>query len=118
MPTKGQQFLKRVVAREGEMVGVKNSQPIAELPPSSSDESVKRYRVDIVGPYARPELFSDSSWNRSAEILRKNEYFVSGDNGFRSADSRVWGSLDGKYIYGVSRWVIWPIQDFGPVKDG
>ena len=126
LPTKGQQLLKRVVAKEGEYVGVKNSQPYVDLSSSNvkaggSDENEgkpKKFRVDIVGPYAQPLVFSESSWNRSPEPLGRNQWFVAGDNGFRSVDSRVWGPLDGKYIYGAARWVVWPLQDFGPIKGG
>lgn len=120
LPNKGEQFLKRVVATGGEQVGVKNSNPYVELAlPSSNDGlSLRRFRVDVVGPYAQPSAFSESSWNRSPEPLGRNKYFVSGDNGFRSVDSRVWGSLDRKNIFGEARWVVWPIADFGPIKEG
>jgi len=121
LPTKGQQFLKRVVAKEGEYVGVKNSEPYVDLTGKSGnlqEGSPKKFRVDIVGAYAQPAAFSESSWDRSPEELGKNQWFVAGDNGFRSVDSRVWGPLDGHYIFGSARWVIWPMQDFGPIKEG
>jgi signal peptidase I len=121
LPTKGQQFLKRAIAKEGEYVGVKNSEPYVDLTANTGDQpegSPKKFRVDIVGPYSQPAAFSESSWNRSPEQLGKNQWFVAGDNGFRSVDSRVWGALDGKYILGSARWVLWPIQDFGPIKEG
>lgn len=121
LPTKGQQFLKRVVAKEGEYVGVKNSEPYVDLTgkcDNLQEGSPKKFRVNIVGPYAQPAAFSESSWNRSPEELGRNKWFVAGDNGFRSVDSRVWGPLDGHYIFGSARWVIWPMQDFGPIKEG
>jgi len=108
---KGKQFLKRVVAIPGENVGVKQSEPYVKL-------SDSRYRFDVIGPYARPELFQPSSWDRPPQKLEKTEYFVAGDNGFRSVDSRVWGPLKQKYIVGTAKWVLWPPQDFGPVKSG
>lgn len=118
IPKQGEQFLKRVVATPGEVVGVKNAQPYVALDNTNMDLS-RQFRVDITGPYARPDLFSASSWDRPAEQrLGGNEYFVAGDNGFRSVDSRVWGPLNGKYIFGTAKWVVWPLQDFGPVKPG
>ncbi len=56
--------------------------------------------------------------NRPLEKLKKNEWFVAGDNGFRSVDSRVWGPLNGRYIFGTAKFVLWPLQDFGPIQDG
>lgn len=121
LPEKGQQFLKRVVAKEGEYVGVKNSEPFVNLSMKNGNEGIppkQRFRVDIIGPYAQPDVFPSDSWNRSPTQLGKNTYFVAGDNGFRSVDSRVWGALDGKYILGSARWVIWPLEHFGPIKEG
>uniref|UniRef100_A0A7S2VZ24 Mitochondrial inner membrane protease subunit n=1 Tax=Eucampia antarctica TaxID=49252 RepID=A0A7S2VZ24_9STRA len=135
-----QQFLKRIVAIPGENVGVKNSQPYVDLNSntnnnerkilSSNDETKeennnsgslrrpRRYRVDIVGPYVRQDIFSSDSWNRAPQKLGRNEYFVAGDNGFRSVDSRVWGNVDRKYIFGKAKLIVWPLEDFGPIQDG
>jgi len=109
--TNKKQFLKRIVALPGENVGVKKSEPYVEL-------GDNRYRFDIIGPYAKPELFDDSSWDRPPTKLQKNEYFVAGDNGFRSVDSRVWGALKGNYIIGRAQWIIWPLDHFGPIPSG
>jgi signal peptidase I, bacterial type len=122
LPGKGQQFLKRVVAKEGEYVGVKNSEPFVNLSMKNGNDvgipPKQRFRVDIVGPYVQPDVFPVDCWNRSPEQLGKNKYFVAGDNGYRSVDSRVWGPLDGKYILGSARLVVWPLDHFGPVKEG
>lgn len=116
-PQQGEQFLKRVVATPGEVVGVKNAQPFVAL--KDTNDGKRQFRVDIVGPYSRPEAFPASSWDRPAEVpLGRREYFVAGDNGFRSVDSRVWGPLKQKYIFGKAQWIIWPLEDFGPVKSG
>lgn len=109
--TKGKQFLKRVVAVPGESVGVKQSAPYVQL-------SDTVYRFDVIGSYARPEVFPSSSWDRPAIPLGKDEYFVAGDNGYRSVDSRVWGPLKENYVIGTAKWVLWPLSDFGPVKPG
>jgi len=64
------------------------------------------------------QLFPAVAWDRPPEQLARDEYFVAGDNGFRSCDSRVWGALKSKYIVGTARIVIWPLDDFGPVQPG
>mmetsp|Transcript_4541 Transcript_4541/g.9013 ORF Transcript_4541/g.9013 Transcript_4541/m.9013 type:complete len:86 (+) Transcript_4541:1336-1593(+) len=50
--------------------------------------------------------------------LAKDEYFVAGDNGFRSVDSRVWGPLKRKYLFGTAHWVVFPLQHFGRIPGG
>lgn len=118
-PRQGEQLLKRVVAKPGEIVGVKNAEPYVVLNSDSQDGTTRKFRVDIIGPYSRPDIFPPSSWDRSADKpLDKNEYFVAGDNGYRSVDSRVWGPLKRQYIFGKAQWVIWPLADFGTVKPG
>ena len=118
-PRKGQQFLKRVVAVPGERIGVKNSQPYVELTTSTTTASSKRrFRADIIGPYARPDYFAETCWNRHPTILETNEFFVAGDNGYQSVDSRVWGNLNQKYIFGTAQWIVWPPANFGPIAPG
>lgn len=131
----GSQLLKRVMAVEGEGVGVKRSEPYVYLDveadswvnhkdnePGLSNplKGQRKVRIDLVGPYASPEIFPPSSWDRPlpAEPLKQNEYFVAGDNGFRSVDSRVWGPLKGRYVFGTARWVLLPPAHFGPVEPG
>lgn len=115
--TKGKQFLKRVVATPGERVGVKRSEPYVEMV-SSGDQDGTRYRFDIIGPYSKPELFEGKSWDRKPATLARDEWFVAGDNGFRSVDSRVWGPLKDKYIVGTAKLRLWPLKDFGPIPPG
>ena len=117
--TKGRQFLKRVVAVPGEKVGVKRSEPYVEVEMvGSGNQGGSRYRFDIVGPYSKPELFAEDSWDRPPSTLASNEYFVAGDNGYRSVDSRVWGPLKDKYIIGTAKLRIWPLKEFGLIAPG
>ena len=110
--TKGKQFLKRVIATPGETVGVSDSNPVVE------NSSYQR-REALVGSYAHPEVFPPESWNRPlTEQLKSNEYFVAGDNGARSVDSRVWGPLKEKYVIGTVKWVVYPPEHFGPAPPG
>lgn len=124
--TKGKQFLKRVVGVPGDRVGVFNSNPYVLLE-CTGDECT--YKVDRTGEYSRPDVFADESWNRisptintnideESDRLHRGEYFVAGDNGFRSVDSRVWGPLKQKYLFGTAKWVIFPANHFGPIQPG
>merc|ERR1712071_273988 len=108
----------------GEYVGVKNSNPYIPLDINENENvdgsgrKKKKYRVDVVGSYVRPDIFPSESWDHEPQRLDKNEFFVTGDNGFRSVDSRVWGNLNRKYIFGTAKLVVWPLQDFGPIPKG
>ena len=114
--SKGKRLLKRVVAVPGEMIGVKQSEPYVMLNNKETNPDNNRaYRFAIIGPYIRPELFPATSWNRAPQVLQQNEYFVAGDNGYRSFDSRIWGPLQQQYIVGTAKWIVWPISNFGPV---
>ena len=124
--TKGKQFLKRVVGVPGDRVGVYNSNPYVLLECREDDCT---YRVDRTGEYSRPDVFADESWNRISPTINTNiheetdrldrgEYFVAGDNGFRSVDSRVWGPLKQKYLFGTVQWVIFPANHFGAIQPG
>jgi signal peptidase I len=131
--TKGKQFLKRVVGVPGDTVGVWNSNPYIKLQCKDVGSTDCTYRIDNTGAYSRPDLFSDESWNRImptintgdaasdssiVQTLAKGEYFVAGDNGFRSIDSRVWGPLKQQYIFGTANWIIYPMTHFGPISPG
>jgi len=124
--TKGKQFLKRVVGVPGDRVGVFNSNPYVLLECGGDDCT---YRVDRTGEYSRPDVFADESWNRISPTINTNiheetdrlgrlEYFVAGDNGFRSVDSRVWGPLKQKYLFGTAQLVIFPANHFGAIQPG
>eukprot|EP00578_Thalassiosira_sp_NH16_P000347 CAMPEP_0181138180 /NCGR_PEP_ID=MMETSP1071-20121207/34107_1 /TAXON_ID=35127 /ORGANISM="Thalassiosira sp., Strain NH16" /LENGTH=445 /DNA_ID=CAMNT_0023224995 /DNA_START=99 /DNA_END=1436 /DNA_ORIENTATION=- len=133
--TKGKQFLKRVVGVPGEYVGVSNANPYVSLCNDGGDTADCTYRVDRTGDYSRPDVFPDESWNRvtptinlggvvesnnadESSTLAKGQYFVAGDNGFRSVDSRVWGPLKEKYLFGTAKWIIYPATHFGPIQPG
>lgn len=129
--TKGKQFIKRVVAVPGESVGVHNSSPYVTL---CNKNNECKYRVDRSGEYSRPDIFPEESWNRAtptmrvnmkdtngseqSSVLGKNEYFVAGDNGFRSVDSRVWGPLERKQIFGTAQLIVFPPSHAGRIPAG
>ena len=130
--TKGKQFLKRVVGVPGDTVGVYNSNPYVKLCKDVSNTDDCTYRIDRTGSYSRPDVFPDESWNRvkptinlgnsdtesNESTLAKGQYFVAGDNGYRSVDSRVWGPLSDENIFGTAKWIVLPFDHFGPIQPG
>ncbi|KAL7528949.1 hypothetical protein ACHAWF_002780, partial [Thalassiosira exigua] len=114
--TKGKQFLKRVAAVPGERVGVVDGDPYVPLACDDRARGDCPYRVDRTGAYSRPDVFSAESWDRAPATLPEGQYFVAGDNGYRSVDSRVWGPMKENYLFGTARWILYP--NFGPIRPG
>jgi signal peptidase I len=94
-------YIKRVVGLPGEAVSIRdgrvyvNDKPLQEsyIPPAYLDH--QSYPVTIVEP---------------------DHYFVLGDHRESSNDSRVWGAVDRKYIYGKAVFVYWPVSQFGSLE--
>lgn len=98
-------FVKRVIALEGEKVEIKNKQvyindqPIVEKYKVHSDSQV--YTKN--GYYHYDEVIRD---NYGPVIVPKGYCFVMGDNRDNSYDSRYWGFLPLNYIKGRP-WIIY-----------
>jgi signal peptidase I len=94
-------FIKRVVGRPGDLVEIRaghvfvNDIPVPEkyLPEGSRDR----------GSYPPTRV-------------RQGHYFVLGDNRRSSNDSRSWGEVPQKYIYGRAIFRFWPLNQLGPVR--
>ena len=50
------------------------------------------------------------------ESVPPDKYFVLGDHRSSSNDSRVWGFVDRREIYGKAVFVYWPLGKIGPVR--
>jgi len=93
-------FIKRVIGLPGEVVRIDhkgqlyvNGQPVDE-PYLSPDRT--RY------PRAMPDT-----------VIKPHYYFVMGDNRDASNDSRSWGLVPEKYIYGKAMFRYWPLSRLG-----
>jgi signal peptidase I len=94
-------YIKRVIGLPGEWVSIQdgralvNGQPLAE-------------------PYL-PEYYQDHQSYPSVHV-EPNHYYVLGDHRDSSNDSRVWGTVDRKYIYGKAVFIYWPFRVFGSLE--
>ncbi|HWB83652.1 MAG TPA: signal peptidase I [Bryobacteraceae bacterium] len=91
-------YIKRVIGLPGDLV---------EIDDGTVYVNGKQLRETYV-----PEEYRDNrSWG--PRQVPANEYFVLGDHRSASNDSRVWGFVDRKYIYGKAVFVYWPLDEMG-----
>ena len=98
-PTKS--YIKRVIGVPGDRIEldngtvVLNGKPLAEV-------------------YVPPEYRDQQSM--AATTVPPGEYFVLGDHRSSSNDSRAWGMVPRRYIYGKAVFVYWPLDKMGPLR--
>jgi len=94
-------YIKRVIGMPGDRVEVRdgsvlvNGQALEEdyVPQEYRDQS--EMRLTTIGP---------------------DEYFVLGDHRSSSNDSRTWGMVPRRYIYGKAVFIYWPLEKMGLLK--
>jgi signal peptidase I len=96
-------FIKRVIGLPGETV---------EVDPDG--------KVFIDGnlldePYLSKDL-SSAPQRKLVKTVRPHKYFVMGDNRDHSNDSRAWGQVPEKYIYGQAWFRYWPLSEMGVLE--
>ena len=87
-------YIKRVVGLPGEEVNVENGKLYIN-------------GMQIDEPYLDSEYISSDSMPGSVHV-KEHHYFVMGDNRRNSSDSRYWGLVPEKYIYGKAIFRYYP----------
>jgi signal peptidase I len=93
-------FIKRVVGLSGDTVEIRNGVLYV------NGQLVKE---DYLSP-----RFRDNDTHLPTEV-KKGYYFVLGDHRNSSNDSRSWGEVPEKYIYGRAVFRFWPLGKLGPI---
>jgi signal peptidase I len=94
-------YIKRVVGVPGDWIQI-------------VDGNVFRNGKRLAETYV-PEEYRDHASLNLRQVL-KDEYFVLGDHRSSSNDSRSWGMVPRKYIYGKAVFVYWPLEKLGRLR--
>jgi signal peptidase I len=99
-------FIKRLVATEGETVEIKNGTIYINDQPQQDQVFNQKYY------YNRGEFGQEGQ----KIVVPKDSYFVLGDNSQSSQDSRYWGFVPGKNVLGKAILIYWPPQRIRLIK--
>jgi signal peptidase I len=94
-------YIKRVIGLPGDEVSIR-------------DGHVYINGQSLTEPYVPPSYLDHESY--PPVVLEPEHYFVLGDHRDSSNDSRVWGPVASKYIYGKAVFVYWPFEAFGSLQ--
>jgi signal peptidase I len=94
-------YIKRVIGIPGDTVEIDAGDVIV---------NGRRVREDYV-----PEEYRDRQ-SYSPRTVPPDSYFVLGDHRSSSNDSRSWGFVDRKFIYGKAVFVYWPLDKVGRLR--
>ncbi|MBA2502967.1 MAG: signal peptidase I [Pyrinomonadaceae bacterium] len=95
-------YIKRVIGLPGETIEVRDGRILVN-------------GREIVEPYLDSQR-NVARVNEPPRRVKDHYYFVMGDNRDRSSDSRDWGLVPEKYIYGKALLRFWPLDVAGVIR--
>jgi signal peptidase I len=97
-------YVKRVIGLPGEMVEIRNGKVFVDGKELNEDYLDKDYNQSL--PSTPPKK------------VEEHHYFVMGDNRDNSSDSRYWGLVPEKYVYGKAFFRYWKPSNIGFLEHG
>lgn len=97
-------YVKRVIGLPGETVELKNGRVLVDGKELNEDYLDKEYTQTMPPPMTKK--------------VEEHHYFVMGDNRDNSSDSRYWGLVPEKYIYGKAFFRYWKPSNIGFLEHG
>ena len=97
----GNSYIKRVIGLPGDVVRIDRGVVYVNGRKLQEDYVPPQYRDTVSMPELR---------------VKSDYYFVLGDHRSSSSDSRSWGQVQRRYIYGKAVFVYWPPDKIGPVR--
>jgi signal peptidase I len=94
-------YIKRVIALPGDRLRIDQGTVWLNGKPLSEQYIPEEYRDSV----SYPEI-----------VIPANSYFMMGDHRCISSDSREFGPVERKFIYGKAAFVYWPASDVGTVR--
>ena len=94
-------YIKRVIGAPGDTVEIDSGVVLVNGRPLREEYVPEEYR-------------DQQSYSR--RTVPPDQYFVLGDHRSSSNDSRAWGPVERKYIYGKAVFVYWPLEKMGRLK--
>jgi signal peptidase I len=97
-------YVKRIIGLPGERVRIMSG--VVYI----NDQPLKEPYLDTEHNQSLPSI--------SEKLVEQHHYFVMGDNRDNSSDSRYWGLVPEKYIYGKAFFRYWKPQNIGFLEHG
>lgn len=94
-------YIKRVIGLPGDRIRIQEGRVFVN-------------NAEIPEPYVPAEYRDRMS--RAEQLVPEEQYFVLGDHRSSSNDSRAWGFVPKKLIYGKAVFVYWPLDKMGRVR--
>jgi len=94
-------YIKRVIGLPGDLVEIDRGLVIVNGKPLAEDYVTEDYR---------------DYQSRPPQRIGRDEYYVLGDHRRSSNDSRAWGTVPRRNIYGKAVFVYWPLDQMGRVR--
>jgi signal peptidase I len=98
-PTKS--YIKRIIGLPGDHIRIERGKVVVNGRPLSEDYVPEGYR-------------DESSMEETT--VKDGEYFVLGDHRSSSSDSRTWGCVPRRDIYGKAVFIYWPLEKMGRLR--